>query len=114
MTEKNCCYETALRWLLKKRMAGENVDGLYLVHGVVTCPLDGVEMGHAWIEDERDGGDPLVMDIDGGRFMPTVLYADEVGVVHKVRYTFHEAGDMIRRYSHYGPWDERTAAALHA
>ncbi|AAN02115.1 gp61 [Mycobacterium phage Barnyard] len=96
------CYEAALNYLMDHR------DELHLrlVHAEVAGqgPLEGITLGHAWVED---GG--WVIDRSNGRNirMPKWQYYAigkvlEINNIH--RYTFQQAAETCLKYGHYGPW----------
>ena len=96
------CYQAAANIVVD---LDEDTD-LILVHGIVTGqgPIEGVEYGHAWVED---GG--MVIDKSNGRdiTMPKAMYYG-LGNIHKrntIRYTREEAVKKMLDSGHYGPWD---------
>jgi len=99
------CYEAAGRYITDNLMFSDK-DNLILVHGIVTGqgPLEGVEYGHAWVED----GD-RVIDKSNGRDLniPKDVYY-MLGKIDKnktYRYNIQETRRKIVDSGHWGPWD---------
>jgi hypothetical protein len=103
------CYEAAAIYMINYRDDSD----LRLVHGEVAGqgPLQGLTLGHAWVED----GD-MVIDQSNGRdvHMPKWLYyqigkIDSINNIH--RYTFVEMRDRCLGKTNctnagtYGPWE---------
>lgn len=76
------------------------------MHGIVTGqgPINGIEYGHAWVED----GD-TVHDYSRGRDiqMPKMLYYafGNIDESKQFRYTPEEMRKKILDTGHWGPWD---------
>jgi len=97
------CYEAAVKIML---LDTPNPN-LRLVHGEVAGqgPLEGVTLGHAWVED----GDVVIDNTNGRNItMPKVVYyaigrIDQINNFHV--YTTEEARTKVLSFLHYGPWD---------
>lgn len=104
------CYEAAAHYILDHCLGmgvKEPNHDLRLVHGEVAGqgPLEGVTLGHAWVED----GD-IVIDQSNGQDirMPKILYyaLGGVGELDNIHvYTPEEALEKMREHDVYGPWD---------
>ena len=84
------------------------------MHGEVRGqgPLDGVQYGHAWVEDGN-----TVIDVSNGRDikMPKALYyaiggIDQIG--NMKRYTAEEFRKKVMKTENWGPWDLKTSTGL--
>ena len=89
-------------------------DNLRLVHGEVTGqgPLEGVNYGHAWVEDGN-----TVIDVSNGknvRIPKSVYYAvgniKNNGNIHV--YKPKEFRQKMMQSKHWGPWDLHTSTGL--
>lgn len=107
------CYEANGRYFMKEALF-DGDSGLRLVHGEVTGqgPLEGVNYGHAWIEDGN-----TVLDMSNGRKtrMPKALYyalGNIEGNDNIYRYSASEFRRKISKYEHWGPWDLRTSTGF--
>jgi len=107
------CYEANGRYFMDKSLYGGD-GNLRLVHGEVTGqgPLEGVNYGHAWVEDGN-----TVIDMSNGRAvrMPKAAYYALGNIeandnMHK--YTASEFRRKVLKHEHWGPWDLRTSTGL--
>jgi hypothetical protein len=107
------CYEANGRYFMDKSLYGGD-GNLRLVHGEVTGqgPLEGVNYGHAWVEDGN-----TVIDMSNGRAvrMPKAAYYALGNIeandnMHK--YTASEFRRNVLKHEHWGPWDLRTSTGL--
>ena len=107
------CYEANGNYFMNKAFILSN-SKMRLVHGEVTGQgsLEGVNYGHAWVED----GD-TVIDVSGGkslRIPKAVYYAlggiDKNNNLHK--YDLADFRRKIAEYEHWGPWDLETSTGL--
>ena len=102
------CYEAAGRYMLN---TGQDNNNLTLVHGEVEGQgsLDGVQFGHAWIED----GDNVI-DVSNGKQIkvPKIVYY-QLGNISKInnlhKYNWSEAMKKMMKVKHWGPWDLKTS-----
>lgn len=98
------CYQAAGRYILDNPTAD-----VHLVHADVTGrgPMEGVRMGHAWVED----GDDVIDNANGGAVrLPRDVYHALGDVRNAVRYTPSEAMAMMAEHEHFGPWHGTGAA----
>lgn len=98
------CYQAAGRYILDNPTAD-----VHLVHADVTGrgPMEGVRMGHAWVED----GDDVIDNANGGAVrLPRAIYHALGDVRNAVRYTPAEAMAMMAEHEHFGPWHGTDAA----
>ena len=107
------CYEANGNYFMTKSLSGEGSE-MRLVHGEVTGQgsLEGINYGHAWVED----GD-TVIDVSGGKSlrMPKMAYYALGGIdrnnnLHK--YSPLEFQAKVAEYEHWGPWDLKTSTGL--
>jgi hypothetical protein len=107
------CYEANGRYFMDHGLFGGD-GNMRLVHGEVTGqgPLEGVNYGHAWVEDGN-----TVIDVSNGRNtrMPKAVYyalgnIEQNDNIHK--YTASEFRRKVSQYKHWGPWDLRTSTGL--
>ncbi len=93
------CYRVA------GNMAVDNPH-MKLCHGIVTGhgPLNGLLIGHAWVEV----GD-IVIDYSNGHKVTTrkEKYYDKGKITDVVRYKGCNVADLLLSHQNYGPWDER-------
>jgi hypothetical protein len=108
------CYEANGRYFMDRSIFPGDDKGLRLVHGEVAGqgPLEGVNFGHAWIEDGS-----TVIDVSNGRNVriPRVVYY-AIGQIDRINnyhvYTPQEFRRKINQYEHWGPWDLKTSTGL--
>ena len=107
------CYEANGRYFMNESLFGGD-SGMRLVHGEVTGqgPLEGVNYGHAWVEDGN-----TVIDVSNGRNtrMPKALYyslgnIEQNDNIH--RYSASEFRRKVSQYKHWGPWDLQTSTGF--
>lgn len=107
------CYEANGRYFMDKSLYGGD-GNMRLVHGEVTGQgsLEGVNYGHAWVEDGN-----TVIDMSNGRAvrMPKAAYYALGNIeandnMHK--YTASEFRRNVLKHEHWGPWDLRTSTGL--
>ena len=106
------CYEANGRYFMAHGLGGSG--NMRLVHGEVTGqgPLEGVNYGHAWVEDGS-----MVIDVSNGRTvrMPKAVYY-ALGNIERNdnyhKYTADEFRYQVLQYKHWGPWDLRTSTGL--
>lgn len=100
------CYQAAGRYILDNPSAD-----VHLVHADVTGrgPMEGVRMGHAWVEE----GDDVIDNANGGAVrLPRDIYHALGDVRNAVRYTPAEAMAMMAEHEHFGPWHGTDAAQM--
>jgi len=108
---KGDCYEAAGKFIMDNGR-GEFADDLVLVHAEINgrAKLDGITLGHAWIENLSTG---LAIDASNDRFvvLPIDAYRKLAGVDglgNEYRYTFEEFQMKVLDTEHWGPWDLHT------
>jgi hypothetical protein len=108
------CYEANGRYFMEHSIFPGKDKRLRLVHGEVRGqgPLDGVQYGHAWVEDGN-----TVIDVSNGRDikMPKALYyaiggIDQIG--NMKRYTAEEFRKKVMKTENWGPWELKTSTGL--
>lgn len=108
------CYEANGKYFMDKALFPGNNKTLRLVHGEVTGQgsLEGVNYGHAWVEDGN-----TVIDVSNGKNlrMPKAVYyalggIDQNDNLHK--YSPREFQRKVTGHEHWGPWDLRTSTGL--
>ena len=110
------CYEANGKFFMNSvtPFLGGSSKSMRLVHGEVTGQgsLDGVNYGHAWVEDGN-----TVIDKSNGKNlrMPKAAYyalgnIDQNDNLHK--YTPEEFRRKVLKHEHWGPWDLRTSTGL--
>jgi len=116
------CFTAALYELLPCFRDGTRpdlryVDGLLLVHGLVTGQgrIAGIRHLHAWVETDADeNGLVLVLDTSNGGYILTerAKYYHFGRVVEQQlqRYTAKEALALVLSSGHCGPWNEELEA----
>ena len=104
------CYEANGREFMELSLNSR----VRLVHGEVTGqgPLEGVNYGHAWIEDGN-----TVLDFSNGRTVrvPKPLYYAIGGIDRNDNYHVYDSKkfqDRITRFETWGPWDLKTSTGL--
>ena len=106
------CYEANGKFFMDQGLFGDG--SMRLVHGEVSGqgPLEGVNYGHAWVEDGN-----TVIDVSNGRNlrMPKALYyalgnIEQNDNLHK--YTPSQFRRKVTQYEHWGPWDLKTSTGL--
>ena len=109
------CYEANGKWFMDNALTppGQR-SNLRLVHAEVTGqgPLEGINYGHAWVEDGN-----TVIDVSNGRNlrMPKHLYyalgnVFENDNIHA--YTPEMFRKRVVKHEHWGPWDLKTSTGL--
>ena len=108
------CYEANGRYFVDKAVFPGRDKNMRLVHGEVSGqgPLEGVNYGHAWVEDGN-----TVIDVSNGgnlRIPKDVYYAlgniKNNGNMHV--YKPEEVRQKMVQHKHWGPWDLRTSTGL--
>jgi predicted transcriptional regulator len=121
------CYSAALNYMLSQAMTGSDAKNLRLVHATVTgqAPIEGLEYGHAWVEELEapqippgaklpPGIDPMefgtvwAIDKSNGQDIrvPAALYRMAGQARDAKVYTYEQARRMVTKHKHYGPWPE--------
>lgn len=102
---KGRCYELAYRGLMQAANSAKS--SAVVVHGEVNGPSDlAPRTGHAWIEYSGDSGfDLLAYDPVKDETMPADEYYRKVKPNHVSRYAPIDAGRMVAKTKHYGPWN---------
>jgi len=93
-------------------MYNPKFSGWDLVHGIAVVaagPHKGKDFGHAWLEK----GDE-VYDAASGNYLPTPIYYYFGKISYTVKYSKDQVGEMIDKFRHYGPWDEKINEVLHS
>lgn len=99
------CYEVSGKYVMDHALMGNNPN-LFLVHGIVVGqgPIEGVEYGHAWVEDNDE-----CIDLSQGRDirMPKAIYyaLGNIDPSKQYRYSPEEMRRKILDSGHWGPWD---------
>lgn len=110
------CYEANGRFFMNQTtpFLGGSSKNMRLVHGEVTGqgPLEGVNYGHAWVEDGN-----TVIDVSNGKELrvPKALYYAIGGIERNDNlhtYSPEEFRRKVSRHEHWGPWDLRTSTGL--
>ena len=89
------------------RAIGREEYNVYLTHGWVTRPTDGVRHEHAWVEipDVR-----LVIDYSNGlEVMTPIAHYYKAGKVNPAcikQYGYDETRQLLVKHEHYGPWED--------
>jgi len=96
------CYMASARWIMDEGKAIE--DEAMLVHGTVAGqgPLEGLRIGHAWVEF----GD-LVYDASAELLVRKERYYEIGKVKDTVEYTPTEMRVNLLKTENWGPWDDR-------
>jgi len=97
------CYKAAADYVIDHAFRSNGKKGLVLVHGEVTGQgaIDGVQYGHAWVEDGS-----TAIDVSNGRNinMPKPLYYAIGRIGKTIRYTPEQMREKILKHKHFGPW----------
>ena len=102
------CYQKAF----DSYMYDPKFSGWKLVHGIAVIskgPHMGKDFGHAWLEKGEE-----VYDAATDQYLPKVLYYYFGKVSYEVSYSKEQAREMVLKFEHYGPWDEKINGALHS
>ncbi len=98
--ERGNCYTIAGYYIIDN-----NVPEMLLCHGIVAGqgPLEGKQIGHAWIEV----GDVVFDYSNGNRVVTRKERYYEIGKITRVkRYSKKEAARMMLLHKNFGPWDK--------
>lgn len=108
------CYEANGRYFVNHAVFPGQDKNLRLVHGEVSGqgPLEGVNYGHAWVEDGN-----TVIDVSNGRSlrMPKNAYYALGNIKDNGNLHVYKPEDVRRKmlqHEHWGPWDLRTSTGL--
>lgn len=114
------CYEAAgeLALVLALKLGPHNVT---LCHATGRLQLGGPEIGHAWVESKQithhctmNFSVIIVHDPTFDFEIPKVAFEKMVKPIYVRRYDYSQMLDEMGKHEHYGPWDPRVDAALHA
>ncbi len=103
--EEGFCFNNAIMSTVKALYLQKR--DLTIVHGIITArgKLSGIEIVHAWAEDDKG----FTYDLEAGETiisqMPSNMYNMVGQVRNTVRYTLDEALENMIEQGHNGPWD---------
>jgi hypothetical protein len=91
------CYPRTAKYVLDH----PHIDGLQLVHGVVSHPPHFLPFDHAWVELPRDA----VFDAVVQRFFTRVSYYAAMAAVVLDVYSAADTQRLLAQHGHPGPWN---------
>jgi len=91
------CYARTVKYVLDH----PRIDGLRLVHGVISHAPQFVPLDHAWVELPGD----VVFDGVVQAFFTRASYYAVMGAVPMDSYTGSEARRLVAEHGHPGPWN---------
>jgi len=103
------CYAKTVKYVLEH----EEIEGMRLVHGVVSHAPHFVPLDHAWVDLPGD----IVFDGVVQAFLTRASYCEAMAAVELDAYSASETRQLVDAHGHPGPWNARwvpTAAQLNA